>query len=69
METCPTNVRVFGDLDDPDSEASKLLRTRATEGKKIQAGTGPNLYYIIGHSKIYAYLFPDFRDCKNPQSI
>jgi Fe-S-cluster-containing dehydrogenase component len=47
VETCPTKVRVFGDLDDPDSEASRLLRTRLTERKKIQAGTGPNLHYII----------------------
>ena len=47
VETCPTKVRVFGDLDDPDSEVSRLLRTRTTEKKKVQAGTGPNLNYII----------------------
>jgi len=47
VETCPTKVRVFGDLDDPASEASRLLRTRATEQKKVEAGTSPNLYYLI----------------------
>ena len=47
VETCPTKVRVFGDLDDPDSEVSRLLRTRATARKKEEAGTGPNLYYVI----------------------
>jgi Fe-S-cluster-containing dehydrogenase component len=47
VETCPTKARVFGDLDDPDSEASRLLRTHAAERKKPEAGTGPNLYYIL----------------------
>jgi tetrathionate reductase subunit B len=47
VETCPTRARVFGDLDDPDSEVSRLLRTRTTERKRPEAGTGPNLYYII----------------------
>ena len=46
VETCPTDVRVFGDLDDPDSEVSRLLRTRVTVVKKKEAGTRPNLYYI-----------------------
>jgi tetrathionate reductase subunit B len=48
VETCPTKTRVFGDLEDPDSEVSRLLRTHAVEQKKTEAGTGPNLYYIVG---------------------
>ena len=47
VETCPTKVRVFGDLEDPDSEVSRLLRTRPTELKKEQAGTRPNVFYVI----------------------
>ena len=47
VETCPTRVRVFGDLDDPESEASRLLRTHASARKKEQAGTGPNLNYVV----------------------
>jgi Fe-S-cluster-containing dehydrogenase component len=47
VETCPTKVRTFGDLNDPQSEVSRLLRTRTTGKKKVQAGTGPNLRYII----------------------
>jgi len=47
VETCPTKVRVFGDLDDPQSEVSQLLRTRPTEVKKAEAGTHPNLHYIV----------------------
>ena len=47
VETCPTNTRVFGDIDDPDSEAARLLRTRTTMRKKEEAGSGPNLYYLV----------------------
>lgn len=47
VETCPTKVRTFGDLDDPDSEVSRLKRLHETQKRKTEAGTGPNLYYII----------------------
>lgn len=47
VETCPTKVRTFGDFDDPESEVSRLMRTNTTEQKKRQAGTGPNLRYIV----------------------
>ena len=47
VETCPTKVRVFGDLDDPESEAAGLARKHATGKKKEEAGTSPNLLYIL----------------------
>jgi len=47
VDTCPTQVRVFGDLDDPNSEVSVLMRKNTVEQKKYQAGTGPNLYYVV----------------------
>lgn len=47
VETCPTKVRTFGDFDDPESEVSRLMRTNTTEQKKRQAGTGPNLRYVV----------------------
>jgi len=47
VETCPTKVRTFGDRDDPESEVSRLKRLHDTEQKKTEAGTGPNLFYII----------------------
>jgi Fe-S-cluster-containing dehydrogenase component len=43
--TCPTKVRVFGDLMDPDSEITRLLDTRRTEVPKREAGTSPNIFY------------------------
>lgn len=43
--TCPTKVRVFGDLLDQQSEISQLLATLPTEVKKEEAGTSPNVFY------------------------
>ncbi|WP_051822822.1 4Fe-4S dicluster domain-containing protein [Desulfonatronum thiodismutans] len=47
VDTCPTKARVFGDLNDPDSEVSRLLREKPTvrvTSKSID--TQPNLYYV-----------------------
>jgi Fe-S-cluster-containing dehydrogenase component len=36
----------FGDLTDPESEISKLLREKPTICRKFGLGTGPNVFYI-----------------------
>jgi Fe-S-cluster-containing dehydrogenase component len=49
VETCPTKARAFGDLNDPDSDAAKLLQSAETV--RIIAphiDTKPNIYYIKG---------------------
>ena len=46
VESCPSQARVFGDIDDPVSEASKLLRKYDSSVLKPEAGTKPNVYYI-----------------------
>jgi molybdopterin-containing oxidoreductase family iron-sulfur binding subunit len=38
---------VFGDLSDPGSEASKLLKEKYTICRRFGLGTGPNVYYIV----------------------
>ncbi|MBP6324822.1 MAG: 4Fe-4S dicluster domain-containing protein [Sulfurospirillum sp.] len=45
--TCPTKVRVFGDLDDPDSEISQLLANKEYRQVKEHLGTEPKLFYIL----------------------
>ena len=47
VETCPPKVRVFGDLNDPNSEVSKLLVKFQHEVQKPEKGTKPKLKYLI----------------------
>jgi phenylacetyl-CoA:acceptor oxidoreductase subunit 1 len=44
---CPTKTRVFGDLDNPDSEVSQLVREKRATAFHDEHGTGPSIYYII----------------------
>ena len=39
----------FGNLSDPDSEVSRLLRTKRTVCRQVGLGTGPNVYYIVAN--------------------
>ena len=47
VETCPSKVRVFGDLEDPGSRIHELLATRRYRVKEPQTGNGPQLYYLL----------------------
>ncbi len=44
---CPTKCIYFGDTDDPNSEISKLIKTRKWKTLIPEAGTEPNIYYLI----------------------
>ena len=45
-QACPARTRTFGDLDDPDSEVSKLLRSRRNYQLRADLGTEPQVYYL-----------------------
>lgn len=45
--TCPTSSLTFGDANDPSSAIATLLRTRRTRQIHTEAGTKPNLYFLI----------------------
>ena len=46
--TCPTDARIFGDLDDPESKPSKLIRERNGQQPLADLGTNPSVYYVEG---------------------
>lgn len=46
VETCVGGARVFGDLNDPGSEVSSLLRKHATQVLKPSMGTESRVFYI-----------------------
>ncbi|HEY97170.1 MAG TPA: 4Fe-4S dicluster domain-containing protein [Dehalococcoidia bacterium] len=43
---CPTEARVFGDLDDPNSEVSRKLREEKGVQLHPEYGTEPSVYYV-----------------------
>lgn len=47
VETCPGKVRAFGDINDANGQLAQLLATRQYRVKKPEAGTGPQLYYLL----------------------
>lgn len=46
VSVCPTHSMHFGDLDDPNSEISKLLESRKYHVRIPEAGTKPKIFYL-----------------------
>ena len=46
VEACPTGALVFGDLDDPKSEISKLMKSSKTEELNPDFNLSPNVRYM-----------------------
>lgn len=46
VNMCPARVMTFGDLDDPDSEVSKLIKSKSGFQLHPEYGTNPSIYYI-----------------------
>ncbi len=47
LEACPTGARVFGNLLDPNSEISYVLRTKRVFVLKEELGTRPQFFYFF----------------------
>lgn len=46
VEACPARARIFGDLNDPDSEISRMIASNPVTVLRPEKGTEPNVYYI-----------------------
>jgi Fe-S-cluster-containing dehydrogenase component len=44
---CPVKARIFGDLDDPNSEISKLISKKRATKLKREYGTNPQVYHVL----------------------
>jgi tetrathionate reductase subunit B len=46
VNACIGDARIFGDLNDPDSEISRMIATNPVTVLRPEKGTEPNVYYI-----------------------
>jgi Fe-S-cluster-containing dehydrogenase component len=57
VQTCLGRSRIFGDVNDPNSEVAKIVATQKTVTLKPEKGTRPQVYYIkpdrAGTDQIY----------------
>src|SRR5687767_10314276 len=46
VSVCPTECRIFGDLEDPSSEVHRIVQAAGITTRKPEKGTVPHVYYI-----------------------
>jgi Fe-S-cluster-containing dehydrogenase component/formate-dependent nitrite reductase membrane component NrfD len=46
VSVCPTECRIFGDLEDPTSEVAQIVQREAFTVRKPEKGTGPRIFYL-----------------------
>lgn len=46
VAACPTGARVFGDLDDPSSKISRMIRELDAKQLRPELGNEPSVYYV-----------------------
>ncbi len=46
VDACPANARIFGDLDDPNSEVSILIKKERGQVLNPELGNKPKVYYL-----------------------
>jgi len=46
VEQCPAEAMIFGDLNDANSEISRIVRTREVQVLKPELGTKPRVFYL-----------------------
>jgi Fe-S-cluster-containing dehydrogenase component/formate-dependent nitrite reductase membrane component NrfD len=46
VSVCPTECRIFGDLEDPTSRVAEIVQREAFTVRKPEKGTGPKIFYL-----------------------
>lgn len=46
VEACPNRARIFGDIDDPNSEVSQAIKGRSYVKILEEKGTNPSIFYL-----------------------
>ena len=52
VSVCPTECRIFGDLDDPTSEVAMIAQREATSVRKPEKQTLPKVFYIGANDSV-----------------
>ena len=47
VKACPGRARIWGDLDDPESDVSKAIASRQYKQLLPEEGTKPSVYYLV----------------------
>ena len=53
VQACPTKARVFGDINDPSSEISRILREEKIDVLLPEEGTDPKTFYVGLENKFF----------------
>ncbi len=71
VEVCPTGALAFGDLDDPDSEVSRLIAAGKAESLHPEHGLKEKVVYINLPKKFVAgtVVFGDTDECANGATV
>src|SRR5688572_8480343 len=52
VSVCPTECRIFGDLDDPATKVAQIVQREAFTVRKPEKGTGPKIFYLQADDSI-----------------
>ncbi|MSO49409.1 MAG: 4Fe-4S dicluster domain-containing protein [Acidobacteria bacterium] len=52
VSVCPTECRIFGDMDDPTTEVAQIVQREAFTVRKPEKGTGPKVFYLSADDSI-----------------